>query len=212
MSLVYFLLCLPIFTIGAATTALYYTAMKFISGDDGYVIKKIKKSFLENFVSSTKLWILFIFTGTVVLANVIFWFEQKKAGAIIFNEQVINFLIILFVVLLILIIMTMVFAFPMEAKFKNRLYPQIRNSFLMSIKYFPTTIIVIVCNILMAYLFYINVAYIILVFFIGAGIIFTFYSFLFSRVFKPYIILENQSDDNITENIKEENKEENKEI
>ena len=41
LSILFVLSCVPIITIGAAFTSLYYTAMKGISGDDGYIWKFI---------------------------------------------------------------------------------------------------------------------------------------------------------------------------
>ena len=45
-----FLVCsIPIFTIGASTTALYYCFFKMKDNEEGYLFKKFFKSFKENF-------------------------------------------------------------------------------------------------------------------------------------------------------------------
>ena len=49
LSILFVLSCVPIITIGAAFTSLYYTAMKGISGDDGYIWKFYTRSFKQNF-------------------------------------------------------------------------------------------------------------------------------------------------------------------
>lgn len=45
------LICsLPIITIGASTTAVYYTAMRMARDDEGYIAKDFFHSFKENFL------------------------------------------------------------------------------------------------------------------------------------------------------------------
>lgn len=53
---------LPIFTIGASTTALYYACMKMIRTNEGYVHRNFHHSFKQNFKQSTVIWL-----GMVVL-------------------------------------------------------------------------------------------------------------------------------------------------
>ena len=60
LSILFVLSCVPIITIGAAFTSLYYTAMKGISGDDGYIWKFYTRSFKQNFKQATGMWLLFL--------------------------------------------------------------------------------------------------------------------------------------------------------
>ena len=60
LSIFFVLSCIPVVTIGAAFTALYYTAMKGITGDDGYVWKFYTRSFKQNFKQATGMWMLFL--------------------------------------------------------------------------------------------------------------------------------------------------------
>ena len=59
LSILFVLSCVPIITIGTAFTSLYYTAMKGISGDDGYIWKFYTRSFKQNFKQATGMWMLF---------------------------------------------------------------------------------------------------------------------------------------------------------
>ena len=45
ISVVYILICIPIITIGPATTALYYVVVKLIRRERGYVFSEFFKSF-----------------------------------------------------------------------------------------------------------------------------------------------------------------------
>ena len=55
LSLLWLVCSLPIFTIGASTTALYYVFGKKVRGEDPYVFRHFFKSFKQNFKQSTAL-------------------------------------------------------------------------------------------------------------------------------------------------------------
>lgn len=66
LSLTFVLFSLPIVTIGASITALYYTAMKSLALEDGYIFKFFVKSFKDNFKQSTILWLISVAVLTVL--------------------------------------------------------------------------------------------------------------------------------------------------
>ena len=53
VSIIYIILCLPIFTIGPATTALYYAVVKVIRRERGYISREFFRSFKLNFKRGT---------------------------------------------------------------------------------------------------------------------------------------------------------------
>jgi len=55
LSLLWLICSIPIFTIGASTTALYYVFGKKVRGEDPYVFKHFFKSFRQNFKQATVL-------------------------------------------------------------------------------------------------------------------------------------------------------------
>ena len=73
VNLLWFFLSIPIFTIGASTTAMYYVTLKLARDDDGYTIRSFFKSFKENFKQATIIWMIFLITG-VVLGFDLFYF------------------------------------------------------------------------------------------------------------------------------------------
>lgn len=60
--------CIPIVTIGAATTAKYTVSMSIVKGTEGNIIKAYFKAFKSNFKQSTIIWII----DLVVLAFCVF--------------------------------------------------------------------------------------------------------------------------------------------
>ena len=58
ISVCWMLMCIPVFTIGAASAAMYDTVHKTIRRDKGYVWSGFWKSFRENFKPATKAWLI----------------------------------------------------------------------------------------------------------------------------------------------------------
>ena len=54
------ILCIPVFTAGAAITAGYYTLLKIRRDEDSGTTKLYFKSFKENFKQATVIWLIFL--------------------------------------------------------------------------------------------------------------------------------------------------------
>ena len=57
LNIIFVICCLPVFTIGAATTAMYYVCIISIRQGDGYVVRRFFESFRRNFKQATLLWL-----------------------------------------------------------------------------------------------------------------------------------------------------------
>ncbi len=60
---------IPIVTIGASTTALYYVTLKMAGNREGYLWKAFFKSFQTNFLCSTAIWIILLMAGLLPAAG-----------------------------------------------------------------------------------------------------------------------------------------------
>ena len=58
---------IPIFTIGASTTAVYYVTLKLVRDEDGYTFRSYFRSFKENFKQATAIWLLLLILGRIVI-------------------------------------------------------------------------------------------------------------------------------------------------
>ena len=58
LSIVFIIFCIPVVTMGAALTSLYYTTVKVIRRDRGYVFQEFWHSFKSNFRQATILWVI----------------------------------------------------------------------------------------------------------------------------------------------------------
>ena len=60
LNLIVLVCCLPVFTAGAALTAMHYVLIKMVRDEDGYLIRSYLRSFKENFVQATGMWLIFL--------------------------------------------------------------------------------------------------------------------------------------------------------
>ncbi len=109
----YFIICsLPIFTIGASLTALYYAIHKCVFKGRGYTLEFFH-SFKDNFKQSTLSWLIFmvlyaILSGDIYITKNIIGHDSMFAGMYIF-----------FTVLLVITILWSVYHFAYIARFAN---------------------------------------------------------------------------------------------
>ena len=67
VSVLWILACIPIVTIGAATTALYYTVNKVVRHTRGYVWKDFWGAFRSNFKQSTIVWLVVMAVSALLI-------------------------------------------------------------------------------------------------------------------------------------------------
>ena len=67
--ILWFVCSVPIITIGASSTALYYVTVKSIRHERGRLVKTFFKAFRSNFFASFKIWLLYIVYALVFIAN-----------------------------------------------------------------------------------------------------------------------------------------------
>lgn len=166
------LLCsLPLITIGASTTALYYCMMKRIRRDEGYATSNFFASFKANLKQSTIMWVIFLLVAFILYAD-------ARIGLAI-GGALGNVFLFTSTVLSILVFLTMLYLFPVQAKFENKIVDNIKNAFLMSLSNFGYTCLLLVLNISFV-MFAILSHFVIGVYLVcGAG----FYAFLTSGVY-----------------------------
>ena len=184
LSLLFVIGSIPIVTIGTSMTATYYAAMKGVQGDDGYVFKNYIKSYKENFKQSVVIWLIMAVVLFVFGVDLWFWLKQWQDGRVGFAKP----MIAVSVVLLAVAIFITMYVFPLQAKFDNKTSVQIRNAFLLSIKNFPTTLLLTLLTALIGWCFYYTVALAVVGFaIVGFGFAAYIYAYFMLGCLKPYL-------------------------
>ena len=84
--IIYLLCCLPVVTIGAATTALHATLLSVLEDSCSGILQKFFGRFKADFKISSWLWLLFVLTGAVVVADVVicFGYVMEQVNSILY--------------------------------------------------------------------------------------------------------------------------------
>lgn len=135
LHLLWILLSLPVITIGASTTALYYSCMKRIRTNEGYVTSNFMSAFRSNFRQASIVWIGMVLVGLILFTNF-------RIGLFMGNLPG-NCIIISSSILLFPYLMTSLYIFPVLARFSNPIYENLKNAFFMAIRHFPLTLLLL---------------------------------------------------------------------
>ena len=131
LNLIFILSCIPIITIGASISALYYVCLKMLRGEDPYIWQNFWKSFRQNFKQSTVVWLLFL--AAVVILGMDFY---------IINSQDTTIFAIIRVALWIvcgILACIFIYVFPIISHFVCTTKQAIKNAVLMTVGHFPAS-------------------------------------------------------------------------
>ena len=145
LNILWFICSIPIFTIGASTTALYYVTLKMAKNEEGNIAKSFFRSFKENFKQSTIIWmILFVIGCALALDGYIFYhmhFENVlwTIGTAVFFVAVAAYVVVL------------LYIFPLLARFDNTTAAMFKNAIALGIRFLLCTVLIVVIHAMMAY-------------------------------------------------------------
>lgn len=143
LSVIYLIFCIPIFTIGAANSALYYVFLKLVKDEEGYLVRDFIKSFRQNFKQGTIVGIFLTFVGIVLIVD-IYWF---RARANVLGTQKDYFIYYIFWIIFLVYYVIYLYIFPLIAKFENTTKNMFKFSFIMSIKHLGWTTLMVILGI-----------------------------------------------------------------
>lgn len=130
LNLLWVLCCVPVFTIGASTSALYYAVQKNVKNDRGNTAQVFFRGFKENFKQSTLIWLVMMVLIYVFSFDLWFFINYGKDGHPVFYSLRFIFYVVLFIVAL-----YYVYIFPYLARFKNTIKHVLYNSTLLIIRH-----------------------------------------------------------------------------
>ncbi len=136
LNLVWIVCCLPIVTIGAATSALYYTMMKMHGQEEGGILRTYFHGFRINVAQATRLWLMVVVAAVVI--GVDLWFGYQ-------NITTATGLLVLIagVVLALLLLCECVWLFPLQARFQNTDIGHLKNAMALFRLYIPHSLLVL---------------------------------------------------------------------
>lgn len=188
LNLCFLLCCIPVFTIGAAATALYTVCFRFNTEREQGILKSFFLAFRDNFKQSTLLWlILLLFGGTACLNTLLFY--QMPGG--------IHYAFFLFALLFVLVLLIGGYLFPLLSQFRNDNRSTFKNAMILSIGYLPRSILITVINVFPFALLILDLYLFLQTGFLWVSIYFSAAAYintlLLKKVFAPYLPNEEES-------------------
>ncbi|MBE5961552.1 MAG: DUF624 domain-containing protein [Lachnospiraceae bacterium] len=178
LNLIWLICCLPIVTIGPATSALYYAMVKVIRRERGYAIKEYFHSFKDNLKVGTLSTLVFLVLAWILYVDYNYAQALMKDGS-----KMGTILISAFNGISIIAAGILAMIFPVLSRFTLGVRGLFKTTFLMAFKHIFTTIGVIVIIAVCGLALYIVIPAILFV----PAVCCLICSFLIEKVFKKYM-------------------------
>ena len=137
LNLLWLICCLPLFTIGASTSALFYVTMHMAKNEGSPVTRTFFREFKRNFKQGTALWLIMALAGAVLFTDLyIIVYELRFPQPFDTVFVCINYLLLLVYVL------TCIYIFPLQCKFENKVKHTIKNALILGIGHLPQSIVI----------------------------------------------------------------------
>ncbi len=180
LSIIATVFCLPVVTIGATLSAVSYTAIRSIQGDDGYIWRKFWKSFKKNFKQSTIAWLIMAFIGFVLYVDIFFWHKMSQVNP----GDIHKIMLMISCVLAVIYACIFVHVFALIGNYENTVKNSFSNASVLAIAQFPWTLLMLVILAVVFLVVRVHVLFIITFMFIGAGALAFIFGFIRIQVYK----------------------------
>jgi len=186
VNLLWVICCIPVVTIGASTTALYYVTLRLVRDEDGYTIRSFFKSFKENFKQATVIWLIFLAVGLVL------GFDLYFVLTVMAHSTLRTVGTAVFLAMLLIWLGMFTFVFPLQSRFYNPVKRTIFNSFFMSIRHIFHTIGMVAIDVVLVVVTFTLIPQLML---FGFALIAFVNSYFLNAVFNKYIPKGDREDD-----------------
>lgn len=188
LHILWLICCIPIITIGPATTAAHYVAMKKIVKDEGRNVWSLFfKSFRENLKQGIVLGVIFTVIGLLLGLDFYLCLYKLEEGNM-FNLVMFSALGFLTIIYLVL----MIYLWAVLARFDNSPLQTVKNAFFIAMSNLRDTSILLASDILIAVAAVVSMAFIpqlaVLFTIFGVPLFFVVNSLRLTRILDRYVI------------------------
>ena len=189
LNILWFVCSLPVFTIGASTTALFYVTLKMARDEEGSLTSAFFHSFRENFRQGTVIWLILLGLGIVLGVDGYVLYHLR------FENAFWTLCTAVFIAVLVVYAIVLMYIFPLLARFRNTTLAMFKNSLFIGARF-------LFCTILMAFIYFVMAFVIINIFtpavIFGEGVCAFLCSLLLSNILDQKVIPE-ESEENVHE-------------
>ncbi|MCR5737127.1 MAG: YesL family protein [Eubacterium sp.] len=185
INILYLLSCIPVITIGAATSALYSVMRKQAKKETGYMVRDYLKAMKENFKKSTVIWLIFLVLFGLIYGDLIIvkgTMNDSKAQSMALGFFLVSFLLALAIC---------IYALVLQSGYENTVKNTLKNATILMLAQLPWTAVILLVTL--------SPALALLVFPKGTGVILVgmfacwfsvaalINSYIFNRIFEKMI-------------------------
>lgn len=178
LNILWVIFSLPIITVGAATSSLYYVTLKMVRNEEGYIIQSFFQAFRQNFKQSIIIEFVLLISGVILFGDIRYFLTMDNIFGYICAS--------IFAIGLTIYVFVLIFVFPLIAKYNNTVIGTLKNAVVMSLRHLPTSIAVAILLISMLYGFYVSVPLMIIISLIGVSGYAYIGSILFRNTFEKH--------------------------
>lgn len=181
LNILFLITCLPVFTIGAATTALYTMCFRLMREEYNGIIRPYFAAFRSSFKQATALWGLLLLAGVPALYYL---------SLVLNHTGVLQYTAMVFILIFAVVFMTGSYVFPWISQFENTTAQALKNALLLSISRFPRTLAVLAVNMMPVIVYIINADLFVRISFLWVALYFAAAAYMNTgilwHVFTPY--------------------------
>lgn len=185
LNLLCIICCLPIVTAGPSITALYYVTLKMARNEESYIVRGFFHSFRQNLKQGIVIHIIMLILGVLLAFDLYFCRVMQTQSSF---YKVLSYL---FMVGTAIYVMLFTYIYPVLSKFYNTVKRTFLNAFLMSVRHFPYTLLMLVITAAPVVIMFVvpnAFAYVLLFYFLlGFSVIAYINSTFFVKIFDKYI-------------------------
>lgn len=145
LSLLWLLTSAPVITMGAASAALYYTSNKVIKNGIGHVSREYWKAFKSVFRQATLTWLAAI--ALLVLLCFEMWFINAMLAS--GGGEIWIYVGLAIILAIVLILLWLQYVFPYMARFQDSFGRTLKNTAILCIAHFFTSLLLLLILVLM---------------------------------------------------------------
>ncbi|MGN1084244.1 MAG: YesL family protein [Lachnospiraceae bacterium] len=190
LGVIWLICCVPIITIGPASTAFYYAVVKVIRRERSYVFREFFRSFKLNFKQGAVATLIYVVIAVLMYFDINYAIalskEGSKFGGVMYGVFAVQAIFVLF---------TLLYIFPLLSRFTVTLLHLFKWAFYLSIRHIASTLLLLVLFVATAVIMLFSFSYAPPVILFMPGLYTLVASFPIERVFKKYMPKDEEGDE-----------------
>lgn len=142
LSILTIICSLPVVTAGAAVSACYDVMIRMVLERDNGIIKPYFKAFGKNFKKGTVIWLICL-AGILFIGANYYLLSFEFEGI---SEGVRSVIMVIVLLLTVLMGFVLIYVFPLQARYENKVGTTLKNALFISIVQFPRSIGLLALN------------------------------------------------------------------